>query len=82
MRPSEAYEEVAGLLTATVKRPFRDEPITYEEWDTFADLLYQFIGKQKARCHGTPSGTGSEAERSTTTANGRAAKAQPRTETF
>lgn len=64
MKPTEAFEELASIVVAVTKRPYRAEPITYEEWDSIADQIYVLIGKQKARCHGDVGNQEAEAAQS------------------
>lgn len=52
MRPSEAYEAIADILTQAVKRPFRDEPITPAEWDVITDKILQFAAEQNKEAGG------------------------------
>ena len=43
MKPSEAYEAIADIMTQTVKKPYRDEPITFDEWETISYRIVVFI---------------------------------------
>lgn len=52
MKPTDAFEELASIVVGVVKRPYREEAISWEEWDSIAEQVAVFIGKQKARCHG------------------------------
>ena len=47
MKPLEFYEAIGMIFTRTVKQPFRDEPITAEEMDSFSDEMLQFIEEEK-----------------------------------
>jgi hypothetical protein len=39
MKPSDLYEELADIVTQTVKRPYRDEEVTPDELDTIAERI-------------------------------------------
>jgi hypothetical protein len=39
VKPSVLYEELADIVTQTVKRPYRDEEVTPDELDTIAERI-------------------------------------------
>ena len=48
MRPSEAYGEVADLLMGIVKQPYREAPLSADEWDRWTDQILQLAAREKA----------------------------------
>lgn len=49
MRPSQCGEAIADILTQTVGRVFREEPITEAEWDTMTDRILRLAEQEKAK---------------------------------
>jgi hypothetical protein len=48
MKPSDAFGEVADLLMAIVKQPYREAPLTDAEWDSWTDQILKLADKEKA----------------------------------
>ena len=46
MRPNEIMEAFAGIVTETVKRPFREEPLTKDEIDIIADRIIRLTDEE------------------------------------
>ena len=46
MTPYEIVEAFAGIVTETVKRPFRDEPLTEEELDIISDRIVRLTDEE------------------------------------
>ncbi len=47
MKPTEAYEAIAGIISQAVKRPYRDEPVTEAEWSVIADKVLLLAREQE-----------------------------------
>ncbi len=47
MKPSEAYEAIADIVTQATKRPYRDEPVTEAEWGVIADKVLLLADSQR-----------------------------------
>lgn len=52
MRPSQCGEAIADILTRTVGRVFREEPITEAEWDTMTETQLEAALRKYAAAHG------------------------------
>ena len=48
MRPNEAFQRIADIITETTKRPYRDEPLTDEEWSVITDRILLLAKEEKA----------------------------------
>jgi hypothetical protein len=52
VKPVEAYAEVGGLLELTVKRVYREEPLTEAELDEWTDRILKWAAEQKGQANG------------------------------
>ena len=49
MKPSDAFEAIADILTGIVKKPFRDEPMSVAEWDALTEQVLLLAAREKAK---------------------------------
>jgi hypothetical protein len=47
MNPCELFAEIGNILTGVVKKPYRDEPVTPEEFDQITDQILMLAEEQK-----------------------------------
>ena len=48
MTPCDLFAEIADRITAVVKKPYRAEAVTAEEWDTIRDSIITIDIKKEA----------------------------------
>ena len=49
MKPVDAFAEVGNLLQQVVKQPYREEPMTDEEWSTWVDRIMLLAESEKRK---------------------------------
>lgn len=62
MTPNELFEELASIVVAVTKRPFRPEPVTKDE---FSEITYRIL-RVAERWEEQNGATGNQAEAETT----------------
>ena len=52
MKPNDLYEELASIVVGVVKRPFRPEPVTKEEYSEILYRIMRLVEKQEEAANG------------------------------